>query len=66
MIYRIKVDLKFPDKAESEEVWAGIVGYFRRKKVINLEGERSFISYEECHHDESPSQPCLILQRLEA
>ena len=63
MKYRIRADLIFPEKSDAVAVGQGLKEQL--SKVVNLLEEKSFIELEECHHDESPPQPCVILQHLE-
>jgi len=64
---RIRNDLMFEDGAETEadEVWAAMKSYLRDMQIKSLAMEKSFIAYEECHHDETPPRPCEIIERFE-
>jgi len=62
---RIKVDLMFNNDFEADEVLEMLIKYFKIKGIKNIVGEKSFIQYEECGHDQSPPAPCKILKRLE-
>ena len=63
MLYRIRVDLKFPQKSDSDEVWTALRGYLNNKDIRNLAEETSYIEYHECYHDEG--KPCLSIERFE-
>ena len=68
MKYRIKADLIFNLTGDGSTFFQTIKNYSGLlNKIINLQatGENSFIELEECHHDETPPQPCKILQRIE-
>jgi len=62
---RIRVDLMFEINTEADEIWGALKTYLRNKEIKNLAKEKSFIHYEECHHDETPSKPCEIIERVE-
>ena len=65
MLYRVKVDLMFPNKSDGDQVWAALKNYLQTKNIKSLAEEKSFIEYHECHHDESPPQACKVIQRFE-
>lgn len=65
MVYRVRIDLMLPDKVDSDEVWAKLKNYLKTKKIKSLVSEKSYIEYQECHHDESPPTPCVIIERFE-
>ena len=62
-VWRIRTDLIFTKKPDA--VTVGLALKEELKKVVNLLEEKSFIELEECHHDESPPQPCKVIQRIE-
>lgn len=66
MTRRIKIDLMFEDPLQADNVWKAIKTQAASVKLKNMVNEKSFIQYEECHHDELPPKPCVILQRIEA
>jgi len=63
MLYRIRVDLKFPQKSDSDEVWTVLKRYLKAKDIRNLAEETSYIDYHECNHDEGKS--CMPIERFE-
>ena len=65
MLYGIRVHLMFDKKNDADEVWTALKQYAKKRSLKSLTGEKSFILYEECHHDESPPQPCVIIERFE-
>ncbi len=66
MKYRVRADLIFETTLEGTKVFNTIKTYPNLlEKIRNLAQEHSFIEIEECHHDETPSRPCVILQRIE-
>ena len=62
---RIRADLMFEKDSEADEVWVVIKKYLKEKKIRNIANEKSFIKYEDCHHDENPPRPCEIIERFE-
>ena len=62
---RIRIDLMFGSETDADKVWVALKNYLKNKDIKSTVRETSYIEYEECHHDESPPQPCTILQRLE-
>ena len=62
---RIRCDLIFEQAPEADEVWSALKTYLAKKQISSIALEKSYIEYEECHHDESPHRPCEILEHLE-
>ena len=62
---RIDLCLFFEVDTEANTVWTALKNYLRDSKIRSLAGEKSFIQYQDCHHDEIPPRPCEILERIE-
>ena len=68
MKYRVRLDLILDnDKlALANTIYNQLFTQLKdNARVITLTDEKSFLELEECHHDESPPQPCQILERIE-
>jgi len=63
MIYRIKVDLMFPYKSDSDDVWAALKNYLRQKNIRGIAEEKSYIDYHLCGHDDG--KPCDTIEHFE-
>jgi len=67
MKYRVRMDLIFKETTDAED----IIKFFRSKLLpkltnfLDTTGEKSWAELEECHHDESPPQPCKVIKRIE-
>ena len=62
---RIRVDMMFERDNEADEVWQALKAYAKNKKLRSLTEEKSYIQYENCHHDENPPRPCEPIERYE-
>ncbi len=62
---RIKTDMIFEKDSDADEVWRALKNYAARKNLRNLATEKSYIELHECHHDDNPPKPCVILERFE-
>lgn len=62
---RIRIDLQFGNETDADEVWGALKNYLKNRDIKSIVGETSFIEYEECHHDQSPPQPCEIIEKFE-
>ena len=51
---RIRCDLIFAKTSDANTVWQALKNYAKNVKLKSLVGEKGFIDYHECHHDESP------------
>ncbi len=65
MLYDISVKLKFPNKVDSDELWAKLKSFLKTKNIKSLVNETSYIKYHKCYHDETPSKPCKLIERFE-
>ena len=62
MKYRVRIDAVVNDTATRDKIKDGIMALQGKLQRINT-FETSSIVVEECHHDESPPQPCIELYR---
>ena len=65
MIYRIRCDLMTEKENVANIGWQKIKDFLNDPNIINLLEEKSFIEYEHCYHDETPTKPCEIIERHE-
>jgi len=68
MKYRVRLDLILDDSRLSlaNTIYTQLLTSLKdHARVIELTMEHSFLEIEECHHDESPPKPCVILKRVE-
>lgn len=65
MKYRVRCDLIFNKTDNAKDIIKLFESHNTIGKVMNLAREKSFIELEECHHDESPPQPCKVISRIE-
>lgn len=63
MLYRIRIDLMFPNQIDGDEVWAALKNYLKNKEIKSLVNETSYIDYHKCLHEEN--LPCEPIQRFE-
>jgi len=62
---RIEVLLIFGDDADGDKAWAWLKANIPMSKLRNIADEHSYISYHDCHHDETPPRACELIERLE-
>lgn len=68
MLFRIRMDLAFPESAEqyADQIRDALLPLYQNAVVINEGGvdeERGYIEVEECRHDEGES--CTLIARWE-
>jgi len=59
---RIRVNLMFEKDSDADTVWSALKNYAKTKELRNLTNEKSYIHYEDCHHDESPPRACELIE----
>jgi hypothetical protein len=66
MLYRLRIDLAFGDKAHAHALAAHARSFLQFAQTINPDipalVERGFVTLEECHHNEDPQAPCVLTQ----
>lgn len=65
MFYRIRVDLAYPEDLNPKTILAFTKNLMPSAVVINSgqpNEERGSITLEKCYHDETPNQPCEIIE----
>lgn len=69
MLYRVRIDIAFDTEDISRDVFDKAKAVLSKAKKIvstdNPEGEVSFIEIHKCYHDQTPSLPCEIIERIE-
>jgi len=69
MFYRVRVNLPFTIEDEANDFYHDCDLALPKSAIINPgqpNEERGYIILEECHHDETPSLPCLIIKEQTA
>lgn len=70
MLYRVRIDLAFDSKIDSDKLFTEAEKLLEKAvKIVsgdNPMGEVSFIETHRCYHDEDPTKPCEIIKRIEA
>lgn len=65
MLHRVQIDLAFPSKPDGSSLIAAAKAILNKAITINpgqLNQERGFIIFQECHHDENPPSECIMVQ----
>lgn len=65
MLYRIRLDLAFPDEADRHDIFDKALDALEKAVTIQPgqpEEEPGFITLEDCYHDETPPQPCVVTE----
>ena len=68
MLYRVRLDLPFENEGQARGLYNHARNTAPDAVLINegLENEEvGFIDIEECHHDESPPLPCVLIEYIE-
>ena len=64
MKYRVRADLIFKETIDAED----LIRWFKTQNIMsklqNIAEEKSYIELQECHHDESPPKPCLVIKKI--
>ena len=64
MKYRVRTDVCFNNQGSALGLFNHIKAQFNQ--IVNLgEDEISFAKLEECHHDETPGKPCVVIEYIE-
>lgn len=66
MIYRIRIDLAYPEDVNPRSIQAHAQTLFNQAITINPGAdneERGYIQFEHCYHDEDPQKPCTIIDQ---
>lgn len=64
MKYIVHATIIFPDLTTAAELAKAVKQWFDKALNVQFMGT-TVIEVEECHHDETPPKPCVILQRIE-
>jgi len=65
MIYRIRLDLAFTNEADRHDILDKALDKLGDAVTIQpgqLAEERGYIILEDCYHDETPPQPCVVTE----
>jgi len=69
MKYRIRLDLIFDEKEDAMKAF----NFLKKKRVLfrtirkgEPNEERSVLEIHKCYHDEDPTKPCEIIERIES
>lgn len=69
MLYRIRLDLAFDAEDVAQAIFDKVKQVLPKAVKIankdNPKGELSFIDIEKCYHDETPTQKCEPIERVE-
>ena len=65
MFYRIRVDLAYPEDINPKAILAFTKNLMPQAIIINPNQpneERGYIVLEHCFHDDTPTQPCVVVE----
>ena len=69
MLYRARIDLCFDKEATAQTIIDGAKSALSEAVMVARQdeptGEISFIEIHKCYHDEEPTKPCEIIERIE-
>ncbi|HUV56734.1 MAG TPA: hypothetical protein VMV84_05810 [Dehalococcoidales bacterium] len=69
MLYRARIDLCFDKEDTARTILDGAKSVLseavRIAKQDKPTGEISFVEIHKCYHDEEPTRPCEIIERIE-
>ena len=68
MFYRITLDCNVVNPQHIDAIKAGLKLLFQQAITVNPgqpHSERSFITVQRCYHDETPAEPCQVIEHVE-
>jgi len=68
MRYRVRIDAAFPNQSDADAFMVQAKTFIAKANSINEDkdnAEISFVDYEKCFHDETPTKPCERIERKE-